>query len=500
VDGIIAAQTVTVTVPWDTTLTDLTPDNITISPRAAIDPASGEPQDFSNPVTYTVTAENGSKVEWTVTVQLAPSPMAKITAFTVAGEAGTINSDAQTVTVTVPWGTVLTGVTPGIAISDKAGISPKPEDPQDFLTAEGFNPVTYTVTAEDGSPAFWTVTVKWAPLASGSITADITDYLSNAGGGTDSDDLVPLPVSGVNLTDGTNWADLLTGIQTGNKFVALDLSACTMNGTEFDPTGGSSGKAQIVSLVLPNDAETIKPGTSSDFAFKNFSALKSVTGNGITTVSQYVFDANPFTALQTVSFPNATTINTAAFEGCIMLAEVYLPKVTKIGLNAFHYCVDLKTVDLSSVETIGGSAFQDCTSLAGISLPNATTIGSSAFYHCTGLATLDLSSATEIETNAFSDTGAQELTVTLGQTVPTLGITLFSSVIEAKTVTIQVPSNATGYASALPAEYKDTENTMGGPYWGEGFRGLGWESDNYTSADHSSDLNTSVTVNITNQQ
>ncbi len=61
------AHTVEVEVAVDTDLTNLVPI-ITISPDATISPPSAIAQDFSNPVTYTVTAEDGSPQEWTVTV------------------------------------------------------------------------------------------------------------------------------------------------------------------------------------------------------------------------------------------------------------------------------------------------------------------------------------------------------------------------------------------------------------------------------------------------
>lgn len=51
----------------ETDLTNLTPA-ITISANAEISPASGVSQDFTNPVTYTVTAGNGSVQTYTVTV------------------------------------------------------------------------------------------------------------------------------------------------------------------------------------------------------------------------------------------------------------------------------------------------------------------------------------------------------------------------------------------------------------------------------------------------
>jgi hypothetical protein len=52
-----------------TDLSQLTP-TITISENATIDPPGGSPQDFTEVVVYTVTAENGEQQEWTVTVDV----------------------------------------------------------------------------------------------------------------------------------------------------------------------------------------------------------------------------------------------------------------------------------------------------------------------------------------------------------------------------------------------------------------------------------------------
>jgi hypothetical protein len=52
----------------ETNLTALVP-TISISVNATIDPASGTSQDFTNPITYTVTAEDGSTVDYIVSVE-----------------------------------------------------------------------------------------------------------------------------------------------------------------------------------------------------------------------------------------------------------------------------------------------------------------------------------------------------------------------------------------------------------------------------------------------
>ncbi len=66
-------KTIMLAFPVGTDLTHLVP-TIEVSEGATVDPASGVEQDFSNPVVYTVTALNGSAVEYTVTAIVADEP------------------------------------------------------------------------------------------------------------------------------------------------------------------------------------------------------------------------------------------------------------------------------------------------------------------------------------------------------------------------------------------------------------------------------------------
>ncbi len=68
VEGVIDQSTKTISLGlFETDLTAITP-SISISGNATISPASGVAQDFTNPVTYTVTAQDGSSETFTVTV------------------------------------------------------------------------------------------------------------------------------------------------------------------------------------------------------------------------------------------------------------------------------------------------------------------------------------------------------------------------------------------------------------------------------------------------
>ena len=70
---------ISIIVPETSDITALAPE-IDISPGATISPASGSTQNFTNPVTYTVTAEDGSTETYTVSAANVIFP------FTIAGK------------------------------------------------------------------------------------------------------------------------------------------------------------------------------------------------------------------------------------------------------------------------------------------------------------------------------------------------------------------------------------------------------------------------------
>lgn len=122
----------------------------------ATDQVSGTTEnDFSSPVTYTVTAEDASYQDWTVTVTVATtqSPNKDVTSLTVAGIVGDAVIGDGTITATVEYGTNITSLKPTFTISDLASIS-------DTTVAKDFTtPQTYIVTAEDASTKNWVVTI-----------------------------------------------------------------------------------------------------------------------------------------------------------------------------------------------------------------------------------------------------------------------------------------------------------------------------------------------------
>lgn len=157
------AKTVRLDFPEGTDVSHLTP-TIVISTYATITPASGVPQDFTEPVCYTVTAKNGTTAEYRVEAVIHDADNEKsLLSFVIDGREGLINEVAKTVQVYMPEGTDVTHLVPIIEVSEGATVSPASGESQDFTS-----PVAYTVTAPNGTTAIYTVTVI---VEDGSVTA-----------------------------------------------------------------------------------------------------------------------------------------------------------------------------------------------------------------------------------------------------------------------------------------------------------------------------------------
>lgn len=148
------AKTVRLDFPAGTDVSRLTP-TIAVSTYATIEPESGEAQDFTLPVYYTVTAFNGTTVQYEVEAVVHDADNEKsILSFVVDGVEGRIDELTRQVLLTMPEGTDVTHLVPTIVVSEGATVSPASGEAQDFSA-----PVTYTVTALNGTAATYTVKV-----------------------------------------------------------------------------------------------------------------------------------------------------------------------------------------------------------------------------------------------------------------------------------------------------------------------------------------------------
>jgi hypothetical protein len=124
-------------------------------------------RDFSNPVTVTVVAADGSKKNYVITVKVPKSSDKIFTFFKMINPyaEGKIDTVAKTITISMPYGTGSNALTPVFGVSTKATVMIGNTTQTSGVGVLDFtNPIVYTVIAEDGSSVNYTVTVKVASV------------------------------------------------------------------------------------------------------------------------------------------------------------------------------------------------------------------------------------------------------------------------------------------------------------------------------------------------
>lgn len=173
VEGVIHDHDIALTLPHGSDPTRRVATFSTSGKTVAVD---GAPQtsgttvlDYSSPVTYVVTAADGSTDRYTVVVTVAPSEAKSITAFSIAGVSATI--DGPSISLTLPFGMspagqIATFETTGASVLVGGTAQVSGRTSQDFS-----RPVTYVVNAANGSTASYTVVVSVALSQARAITA-----------------------------------------------------------------------------------------------------------------------------------------------------------------------------------------------------------------------------------------------------------------------------------------------------------------------------------------
>lgn len=116
----------------------------------------------SNPVTITITS-SAKAISAFRFIRLKETA----TAFELedVSTSSTIDQAAKTITVTVPFGTDVTNLTAAFSASPHSTVKVNGADQKTEETVNNFSdPVTYTVTADDGSSVTYTVTVNVTPV------------------------------------------------------------------------------------------------------------------------------------------------------------------------------------------------------------------------------------------------------------------------------------------------------------------------------------------------
>ena len=232
----------------------------------------------------------------------ALSPLNDITSFVLAEQTSDADIDnaMHTVDVTVLTGTNLTALTPTIATSVNATISPNSGVARDFSDT-----VVYTVTAEDGSTQDWSVIVEEGAVeyftANGvnyhvtsntipyTVEVDVNDGFSGAV-------IIPETVDASGITYavtsivGYAFAENanVTSITIGNNVISIGERAFIRN------TGATS-------LVLGTSVESI-----ATLAFFNLLVTEITLPASVTSIATRVFEQN--TNLTTFTLENSTPV------------------------------------------------------------------------------------------------------------------------------------------------------------------------------------------------
>lgn len=138
----------------DGDITNLAPSFV-IAEGTTVDIASGVAQNFSNPVVYTVTSNDGyTAKQFTVHVTQIAAPI--ILSFSISGNTGIIDNATGDIVLVLPPGANLASLSPAITLPDGQSVSPSSGTAQNFSSG----PVTYTVTNAEGLTKEYHVTVQ----------------------------------------------------------------------------------------------------------------------------------------------------------------------------------------------------------------------------------------------------------------------------------------------------------------------------------------------------
>jgi len=188
------AYTITAQVPVGTDLTTLIPNFThsllsTISVGGVGQVSGSSVVDFTSPVTYRVTAEDGGTQDYVVTVTEKPASTENdllyfaFESFT-PNVVGTINQSTYSVTLVVPYGTVVTQLVASFTISEYADVKIMNGGyQQSGITQNDYTyPVVYEVYAQNGSSQSYVITVTETPDITAPVVSADAQSVSNVNG------------------------------------------------------------------------------------------------------------------------------------------------------------------------------------------------------------------------------------------------------------------------------------------------------------------------------
>ncbi len=363
--GIIDNKIITLKLDTGTDITALTP--VIEHTGASIAPANGTTQDFTNPVVYTVVAENGNTQEFTVIVTIIepePSDLNDITSFSINEQQGTI--DNKTITLELAAGTDITALT---LVIEHTGVS---IDPENGSTQDFTNPLVYTVVSENGDTQEFTVIVT---ITEPSDLNDITSFSINEQQGIIDTNTITLEFdTGTDITaltpiiehTGVSIAPENGSTQDFTNPVVYTVVAENGDTQEFTVTVTVGlGTATGIEFITTWSAGEITIPTNPDFTYNynvDWDNDGVVDESGITGDVTHIFDADEEHTIRiTGTFPSIqfdNNTNTGQNEADKIISVDQWGTGTWLSMDrAFKDCTNLKVLatdipDLSSVTSL----------------------------------------------------------------------------------------------------------------------------------------------------
>ena len=305
-NGNINGTAIAVTVPYGTNVTALVATFATtgtsVKVGSTVQASGTTANNFASPVTYMVTAQDGSTQTYTVTVTVALNTAKAITAYSFVSVAATVTISGTSIAATVPYGTIVTAL---VANFTTTGTSVKVAGTAQVsgTTANNFtSPVTYTVAAADGSTQNYTVTVTVALNTAKAITA--YSFVSVAATVTISGTSIA-----VTVPYGTNVTALVASFTTTGVSVSvgptLQYSGVTANNFSIPvvyTVTAADGTTQPYTVTVTVALNTAKAITA--YSFVSVAATVTISGTSIAATV-------PYGTIVTALVANFTTTGTS---------------------------------------------------------------------------------------------------------------------------------------------------------------------------------------------
>jgi hypothetical protein len=387
VDATINGTAITATVPFGTKLTALvatfetTGKSVAVGATAQVSGVT--PNNFTTPVSYLVTAADGSTKTYTVTVTVAKNAAKAITSFQFltihnAGLTANINATIMgtTITATVPFGVdvtklVATFATTGasVAVGAVAQVS--------GVTANNFTaPVSYVVTAADGSTQTYVVTVVIAP----SPAKDITMFAFLSADNADLPADVLATINGTTIAAtvpfGTDVTKLVATFATTGASVAVGTVAQVSGVTadNFTMPVAYVVKAADGSTKTYTVTVTVAPSTEKDITSFSFLTVDNagLTADVDATVSGTAITATvPFGTDVTALIATFATTGTKVSVGGIVQTSGATANNFSTQVNYTVTAADLSTKSYTVTVAIAPSPAKDITSFQFLTVHNS---------------------------------------------------------------------------------------------------------------------------------